>query len=571
VGTENAVTAAGILNVATEASITGAAVLSPNGSGVVSKSLGLLANSTTLTTSSLTSTATMRADGALVFYWTGTAAKKPLTIVVDGGTVTGATAANTEAINYNASKTQVALTATASALIANFSVAPNAGAASMTVSAYEADSAVTNGDADDLAAIQAGTVSKGTLKQRYTVTVATASVSGVYSAGNSYVQAQLSTAIAAPTTNADATGSTTIANSATSVGFVSFDLRDAYNVSLAGKGALVVSATNGAGVSLKNTTDGTYGAASSVTLLTAVSNFASGTVTVARPAAFLNKGFSTTVSISWNGAVVGTKSLTFQGEVATVTASAPKIGALSSANETAFRLAYADNAGNVLYPTITDTVAVASTLTSSVTGLSVGLIGSSTAGLAKGTLTCGASAGSADVQVQHINPLSGTIVKSNVWKATCADNAYTYTASWDKASYTPGSIATLTITFKDSKGNLANAYTPVSTTASLIAITGGPSATGAAVTEPADGDKASTADGVKTYQFIVGTTTGDFSAVVAVPVVTANGVATNQTASYKIANATTGVTNEDVLKAIVSLIASINKQIAALQKALLRR
>jgi hypothetical protein len=32
-----------------------------------------------------------------------------------------------------------------------------------------------------------------------------------------------------------------------------------------------------------------------------------------------------------------------------------------------------------------------------------------------------------------------------------------------------------------------------------------------------------------------------------------------------------GTTNEDVLKAIVSLIASINKQIAALQKALLRR
>jgi hypothetical protein len=32
-----------------------------------------------------------------------------------------------------------------------------------------------------------------------------------------------------------------------------------------------------------------------------------------------------------------------------------------------------------------------------------------------------------------------------------------------------------------------------------------------------------------------------------------------------------GVTNADVLKAIVSLIASINKQIAALQKALLKK
>jgi len=42
------------------------------------------------------------------------------------------------------------------------------------------------------------------------------------------------------------------------------------------------------------------------------------------------------------------------------------------------------------------------------------------------------------------------------------------------------------------------------------------------------------------------------------------------TVAYKIAGSG-GVSNADVLKAIVSLIASINKQIAALQKALLRR
>jgi hypothetical protein len=50
--------------------------------------------------------------------------------------------------------------------------------------------------------------------------------------------------------------------------------------------------------------------------------------------------------------------------------------------------------------------------------------------------------------------------------------------------------------------------------------------------------------------------------------------ATSQSASVgsiKIADVTTGVSNADVLKAIVSLIASINKQIAALQKALLKK
>ncbi|MFM2180226.1 MAG: hypothetical protein RL192_388, partial [Actinomycetota bacterium] len=43
-----------------------------------------------------------------------------------------------------------------------------------------------------------------------------------------------------------------------------------------------------------------------------------------------------------------------------------------------------------------------------------------------------------------------------------------------------------------------------------------------------------------------------------------------KTIQYKVAGSA-GVTNADVLKAIVSLIASINKQIAALQKALLKR
>ena len=44
-----------------------------------------------------------------------------------------------------------------------------------------------------------------------------------------------------------------------------------------------------------------------------------------------------------------------------------------------------------------------------------------------------------------------------------------------------------------------------------------------------------------------------------------------KTVQYKIASTSTAVSNADVLKAIVSLIASINKQIAALQKALLKK
>jgi hypothetical protein len=43
------------------------------------------------------------------------------------------------------------------------------------------------------------------------------------------------------------------------------------------------------------------------------------------------------------------------------------------------------------------------------------------------------------------------------------------------------------------------------------------------------------------------------------------------TPSYKVGTGTTVVSNADVLKSIVALIASINKQIQALQKLILKR
>jgi len=46
---------------------------------------------------------------------------------------------------------------------------------------------------------------------------------------------------------------------------------------------------------------------------------------------------------------------------------------------------------------------------------------------------------------------------------------------------------------------------------------------------------------------------------------------TAKTIQYKVANSTATVTNADVLKSIVALIASINKQIQALQKLILAR
>jgi hypothetical protein len=73
-------------------------------------------------------------------------------------------------------------------------------------------------------------------------------------------------------------------------------------------------------------------------------------------------------------------------------------------------------------------------------------------------------------------------------------------------------------------------------------------------------------EGVRTYNAQM-TTAGTFNVVVSV----SGTVTKTATTGYSIADSVTGVSNADVLKAIVSLIASINKQIAALQKALLAR
>jgi hypothetical protein len=107
-----------------------------------------------------------------------------------------------------------------------------------------------------------------------------------------------------------------------------------------------------------------------------------------------------------------------------------------------------------------------------------------------------------------------------------------------------------------------------------MTLSGGPSAD--AITPIADGDKPSGVTGIKTYQYVVGTTEGDFVAIF-VPTrvqenTTAKGVTTaNINLPYSVKSTVVGVSNADVLKAIVSLIASINKQIAALQKALLKK
>ena len=162
--------------------------------------------------------------------------------------------------------------------------------------------------------------------------------------------------------------------------------------------------------------------------------------------------------------------------------------------------------------------------------------------------------------MKYVNQ-DGSVITSNALPVTCSGGAYTYTAKYDKSTYNLGDIATLTVTFKDSKGNLANDIdTP---TVKVAAIT--TSGLGSAVTAPAVGDLP--VNGVITYKFPVGNSamaTGTFANSVDFPTVDAASAQTAQTVTLTIASS--GTSLNDVLKGIVSLIASINKQIAALAK-----
>jgi len=79
-------------------------------------------------------------------------------------------------------------------------------------------------------------------------------------------------------------------------------------------------------------------------------------------------------------------------------------------------------------------------------------------------------------------------------------------------------------------------------------------------------------DGSRVYTFTVGGTTavtaGSYVAIVEYASLLAG---TKQTPAYKVSTGSSDVSNAEVLKSIVALIASINKQIAALQKLILQR
>jgi hypothetical protein len=125
----------------------------------------------------------------------------------------------------------------------------------------------------------------------------------------------------------------------------------------------------------------------------------------------------------------------------------------------------------------------------------------------------------------------------------------------------------LTVKFLDSKGFAANS---IDSTGGWTAVT--PMLTNVSATGAAAGLGNT---GTKTYTYTVGTasgmTAGTYTSIIDFTTLTGAGTAVKATPTYKLSSGGDTTTNADVLKSIVALIASINKQIQALQKLILKR
>jgi len=552
-------------------------------SNTASTSKGLLAKDTS---SGTAQTATVLVGGQLSLYArVSTAAAFTAT----GGSYSSTTT-HTSAISatFNANNTvtlpggyTAAIPTTATTAVATLWTAPTT-AGTYTVNLLTGFVAQTDGD------YEAPSTSSlpPTLSGSILVSVVAASAGGSYSAAysacntNTFTRAAVASATAPYPNNIDSTDA--VANGG--AWYIDYDLNDAYNANL-DSGNVVVTATNGALVNIGTAAGSTPVAGTSSTDVE-YTDGVSETIIVTQGTA--NAPVTTTVTITYNGTTVCAKTVTIRGEVAKIAVAnvgTQNLSGLSTAGSTywmysqlganknaLFTVLATDSAGNIVSTTsdLGTYSADAATLTLTVQAISINTRSSSTSSVSEdrfnyGSWQCGADAGQSNVKIKFTTTATGKTVTSDPFVARCAGSPYTFTASLDKASYTQGDVATVTLQFLDSKGNKANNVTaPGASSFTLPQMTSIDWASSAAAVTKADG--------TMVYKYSVGTnsglTAGGWTGTISYTSLLA---AASATPSYKVASGGDTTTNADVLKSIVALIASINKQIQALQKLILKR
>jgi hypothetical protein len=551
-----------LLNIASKLTTTGDPAAGSTAAATLSMGLVSVSDIAGGVQEGTTQTAVLLSTGSIGVYTTQADTHASF-ITVTGGTISKSSGAG----GINPQATILGQSGTANLMSAL--VRPSSGSTSIVIRLYTATD--TTYGSTDAVALATGLVAPtlGTLTGQITVTIASASLSGVMDPAKS----NLFTVTPDGSDNAQTSDTPTAAvRNNSEVGCVNVQLNDGYGQNITSTaGLLTATATNNAVLA--------FAASACAAGLTAGSAFYTSdpndvVLSVAQPVA--GAALSTTVTILYNNVVVGTKSFVIRGKVAKVTVSSPKIGAVNATTADTATVKFEDAAGNTVYPATSSSIYPLSSTVFGITGstaksgfvssaaISTTVPDATTSTTGKIAWACGLLSTKQAISMTYVNPDGSTVV-SNTFDASCGDSPYSYTASFDKTSYAPGEIATLSITFKGKDGSLSNDASAIATHVSAGVSDASISAAGLTmVGAPTSVDR--TTNGVKKYTFTVGSTEGSYNAVVNFPTID-----DPATASYTIKAGTASVSNADVLKSIVSLIASINKQIQALQKLILKR
>ena len=519
-------------------------------------------------------TMTITSDGAVGFTTIIGGVNEVSALTVSGGTISSVSAITDG--SPNAARTSLVFGDVAVAVV----VKPNAGVTSMVIKSFSTANQITT----------------GTNVDKITVTVVAATTVGTISTSNSETNwvaygTSISSSAVADLTNIDVAGAKIIGNGL--VGQIGYSLNDGNGIALPASGVVSVVSSNPL---IAVSFDGVF----ANTEIAKANTTAYGQVYVLQAVA--NTPATGTITFKYNGTAYSTKSVTMQGDIAsivvadiysgktgvsgTIATAGSAIDATAAAvlaDAGSFSVVAKDAAGNVLggkivaadttrYNNVVSAITLANSSTTIKFSATAGLTAGPGTGSLLGTFSCPTSTEGTGGTKQRLKITNAALVTiySNEFDATCGGSPDSYTASLDKASYVPGDIATLTITAKTSTGKAPYSAATTGTATTAVGITQGSQMT--PVTAIAVTDKLGNT-GVVTYKFVVGTTEGSYNMIVDLPKWSvANGYAgAAQTAKYSVAASTATVSNADVLKSIVALIASINKQIQALQKLILAR
>ena len=439
------------------------------------------------------------------------------------------------------------------------------------VQAVGADETITvNAVAVGTATITAGGTADvtSTLANTITVSIVAACSATSFSASKSSVSASTDGTLAtAATANVDAAVTAAAGDNI----YVLVDGDNAYDQNLT-TGTYMVSATNGALVSIGQT-PGTAPLKGSGSVITD-STDADGSIMIRVSPASEAAGGSTVLTVTHNSVPVTTKTLTFLGEATKITAVATSGTVSTTGNNSTGLIVFTlqDAAGRSVPGDISLDSLTASARTPAITEGKDATISAAvptvvtaaaaafpapgtTSGVEGFDCTTVGGTGSTKLTLKHTQAITGATITTTV-DALCAGGVATYTVSTDKAVYAIGEIATITITAKDSTGAAVSDATAVGAN-DIVSFGGG---TMVRASLAADLFTA----GSRTYK-AQATTAGKFNTVVSI----AGSTTTSATASYTVTGGDASMS--DVLKSIVALIASINKQISALQKLILKR